>query len=159
MDTKNTNSKQLLRLWFTRVFIYNYVIVGCKITPWTNSTWIPFWNFYRSSSTTTCYFVQVLPGECFNFLTVTNQEQYEHLQFLECKPTIESICSKVDTHKSNIAIIRIPIVEWYVVRCKSKIWHQKDMCSKEIGLCAQNMLTIVAPVMNMICGGGAYMTS
>jgi hypothetical protein len=31
--------------------------------------------------------------------------------------------------------------EWYVVGCGAKNWHQKEICSKEIGLCAQNMLT------------------
>ena len=85
---------------------------------------------------------------------MTNQKQYEHLQFLVCGPTIESFCSKVDTPKSNIAIIRAPIVEWYVVRYESKIIHQKDMCSKEIGLCAQNTLTIVVPIINIIVLGG-----
>ena len=86
---------------------------------------------------------------------MTSQKQYERLQFLVCKQTIESFCSKVDVPKSNIAIIRAPIVEWYVIRYEPKIGHQKDMCSKQIGLCAQNMLTIIAPIMNMIGGGGS----
>ena len=37
----------------------------------------------------------------------------------------------------------MPIYEWYVVRCGSKNGHQNDMCLKEIGLHAQNMLTIL----------------
>ena len=38
--------------------------------------------------------------------------------------------------------IWLPIFEWYVVRCVLKKGHQQDMCSKEIDLHAQNMLTI-----------------
>ena len=33
--------------------------------------------------------------------------------------------------------------EWDVVRCGSKNGHQNDTCLKELGLCAQNMLTII----------------
>ena len=35
-----------------------------------------------------------------------------------------------------------PIFHWCVVRCGSKNGHQKDMCTKDIGLCAQNLFTI-----------------
>jgi hypothetical protein len=46
------------------------------------------------------------------------------------------------------------IFERYVVRCGFKIGHQKgDMCSKEIGLCAKNILIISVAVINMIEGG------
>ena len=39
-----------------------------------------------------------------------------------------------------------PIFEWYVARCGPKNGYQKDiMCLKEIGLRAQNMLTILGP--------------
>ena len=43
-----------------------------------------------------------------------------------------------------------------MVRCGSKNGHQKDMCLKEIGLRAQNMLTILGSIVNII--GGTYMT-
>ena len=46
--------------------------------------------------------------------------------------------------------------EWYVVRCGSKNKRQSDTCSKEIGLCAQNTLTIRGSVVNMIEGGILY---
>ena len=37
-----------------------------------------------------------------------------------------------------------PMFEWCVIRCGSKNGHQLDMLStKEIGLCAQNMLPIL----------------
>ena len=36
-----------------------------------------------------------------------------------------------------------PIFEWCVVSCGSKNEHQKEMCLKEIGLCAQNVRTIL----------------
>ena len=35
-----------------------------------------------------------------------------------------------------------PTFEWYVVRYGSQDGHQKGMCYKKIGLCAQNLLTI-----------------
>jgi hypothetical protein len=43
--------------------------------------------------------------------------------------------------KSNIAIILTLVFKWCMVRCKSKNEDQKDVCFKEIGLCAQNMPT------------------
>ena len=45
--------------------------------------------------------------------------------------------------KSNIPIISTPVFEWYAVRCRSNDMHQKDMCSKEVEFCAQNVLTIL----------------
>jgi hypothetical protein len=45
----------------------------------------------------------------------------------------------------------------HVVRCGSKVIHQKYMCLKEIGLCDDNMLTILESMVNMI--GGTYMTT
>jgi hypothetical protein len=56
--------------------------------------------------------------------------------------------------KLNMTIIWTPTFEWYVVRCESRNWHQKDMCLKEIRLCAQSALTILGSIMNMIWVGG-----
>jgi hypothetical protein len=50
--------------------------------------------------------------------------------------------TKVDVPKFNIAIIWTPIFEWYVIRCGAKNEHQNTMYLKEIGLDAQNMLTL-----------------
>ena len=47
--------------------------------------------------------------------------------------------------------------EWYVVMCVSKNEHEKNMCSKEIGLRAQNILTILNLLINKI--RGAFMTT
>jgi hypothetical protein len=41
---------------------------------------------------------------------------------------------------------------WCVFRCGSKRAHQKDMCSKEIGQCAQNLWTIVGSVLSIEWG-------
>ena len=46
--------------------------------------------------------------------------------------------------------------EWYVVRYGSRNWYQKDTCLKQIGLYAQNRLTILGSTANMIGGGGPY---
>jgi hypothetical protein len=52
----------------------------------------------------------------------------------------ESSKTKVDMPNFNTTIIWILIFEWYVVMCGFKNGHQKYMCLKEIGLCAQHML-------------------
>jgi hypothetical protein len=39
---------------------------------------------------------------------------------------------KVDVPKSNTTVNRTPIFKCYVVRCRSKNKHHKDMCLKEI---------------------------
>ena len=52
---------------------------------------------------------------------------------------------------------RTPIFKWCVVRCRTKDRQQKEMCSKEIRLCAQNVLTNLGSIMNTI--GGTYSMS
>ena len=42
------------------------------------------------------------------------------------------------------------ICEWCVVRCGSKNEHQKDMCSKEIGVRTSNLLIILGSIVNII---------
>jgi hypothetical protein len=43
-----------------------------------------------------------------------------------------------------------------MVKCDSKNTYQKDVCLEEIELCAQNMITSLSSVVNII--GGTYMT-
>ena len=50
---------------------------------------------------------------------------------------------KVDNPYSVTCLIRTLIFELYVVWCASKNGYQKDMCLKEIGLHAQNMISIL----------------
>jgi hypothetical protein len=57
---------------------------------------------------------------------------------------------KQDVCERNIAIIWPLIFEWHVVRCGSKNGLKKDVCLKEIGLCAQTILTILCSILNMI---------
>jgi hypothetical protein len=38
--------------------------------------------------------------------------------------------------------------EWYVLRCGSKNGHQEDICSKEVELHAQNILTTSSSIVN-----------
>ena len=59
---------------------------------------------------------------------------------------------KVDIPNSITYFDWTPLFEWYVVRCSSKNGDQKDMCLKEIGLHAQNMITILGSIVN-ISGG------
>ena len=47
-------------------------------------------------------------------------------------------------------LTQTPIFEWCMVRCGSKNEHQRNMCSKEIGLCAENFITIPGSIVNII---------
>ena len=73
--------------------------------------------------------------------------------FLSCCPPV-----KVDVPKSNIAMIWTSMFEWYMDRCESKDRNQKDMYLKEIGLRAQNMLTILGSIIVIVIVG-TYMTN
>ena len=42
------------------------------------------------------------------------------------------------------------------VRCGFKNGHQRGMCLKEIGLCAQNLLSILRSIVSIIIGGDLY---
>ena len=53
---------------------------------------------------------------------------------------------------------RTLIFEWDVVWHGSKNGYRKETCSKEIGLRAQNMITILNPIVNVIEGGGWVMS-
>ena len=63
----------------------------------------------------------------------------------------------VDVPKSTTETTWTPLFEWYVVRCGSKNWHQNDLYLNETGMRAQNMLTILGSLINVI--DGAYMTT
>lgn len=43
-----------------------------------------------------------------------------------------------------------------MVGCECKNEHQKDICWKDIDLCAQNMLTILDTMVNIIGGGAIW---
>ena len=44
------------------------------------------------------------------------------------------------------------IFEWYVVKFASKNGYRKDVCLKEIALCAQNMINNLSLIANIIEG-------
>ena len=50
----------------------------------------------------------------------------------------------VDAPKLIIYLLCTPVFEWYVVWCGYKNKYEKDICLKEIGLHAQNMITILS---------------
>ena len=50
-----------------------------------------------------------------------------------------------------------PILEWYVGRCGSKNIYPKDMCQQTIGLCVQNVITILGSMVNI--NGDAHMAT
>ena len=58
----------------------------------------------------------------------------------------------VDVHDSIIFLYHTPTHEWRGNRCGSWNGYQKGMCLKEIGLHAQNMLTILSLIVNIIDG-------
>ena len=53
----------------------------------------------------------------------------------------------------------IPIFEWWVARCRSKIGHKNEAHSKDIGLHAQNLFVILGSLVNVSGerGGGEPM--
>ena len=53
------------------------------------------------------------------------------------------------------------VFQWYMLRYDSKKGYEKNMCSKEIGLHAQNMIIILGLVFNtiVVVGGGIFMTT
>ena len=54
---------------------------------------------------------------------------------------VEWTRGKVDNPYLVTFLSQAPTFEWYVVKCGSKNKFQKEMCSKRIGLRAQNMIT------------------
>ena len=51
-----------------------------------------------------------------------------------------------------------PTFEWCVVQCDSKTKYQNDMCIKVTRLRAQNMITFLGSIVNIIWGVGTCMT-
>ena len=69
-----------------------------------------------------------------------------------CVVDVPVACYKVDVLNAATYLNQIHIFEWYVVRCDFENGFQKDICLKEIGLCAQNMLTFLGSIVNIIDG-------
>lgn len=59
----------------------------------------------------------------------------------------------------HLPMIWTHILEWYVVRHGSKNEHQRVVYLKEIGPHVQNVQTILSSTINVIGGGGCYMTT
>ena len=54
---------------------------------------------------------------------------------------------------------RTIVCEWFVVRYGCKNAHHEDMCSKDIGLRVQNMVTTLSSIVNLGREGGmTFMT-
>ena len=49
-----------------------------------------------------------------------------------------------------IVLNQIATFVWFVVRCGLKNAHQNDICLQDIGLCAENMVTILPSIVNII---------
>lgn len=69
-----------------------------------------------------------------------------------------NIQSTVNVHVANLIpyLDRTPAFEWYVVRHVSKNGCHKDMCLREIALCAQNMVSVLISIVDII--GWVYAT-
>jgi len=74
-----------------------------------------------------------------------------HLGFLEIlkKGTLDYI-SKFDMPKSITYLNQTPTIEWYAVRYDSNNIYHIDTCLEEVGLCAQNMITILGSIVYII---------
>ena len=60
--------------------------------------------------------------------------------------------NKANMPYSVTSLIGTTMFEWCVVRCGSENAYQKHMYSNEIGLCAQNMMTILNSMVHVMCG-------
>lgn len=70
-----------------------------------------------------------------------------------CKTDKSLSLPKVDNPCLITFLVGTPIFEWYV----SKDRDHRDMSSKEIGLSAQNMISILDSTINIIGGGGGLL--
>jgi hypothetical protein len=68
---------------------------------------------------------------------------------------ISDIACKVNNPYLVVFLIRSPTFEWYVVWCGIKNEYQKFICLNEVGLRAQNMITILDARTNVM--EGTYM--
>ena len=66
------------------------------------------------------------------------------------------VLAKLDVPTSVTQLNRTPISEWYVVRCGSNNGYLRDMCSKDIGLRVQNVMTVLSLIVNIIDGDLLY---
>jgi hypothetical protein len=64
---------------------------------------------------------------------------------------VPTLSTKVEGPYLATLLIRTPIIEWYVVWCGSKNGYRKTMLWKEIGLHAQNVITILKSTINIKC--------
>ena len=53
---------------------------------------------------------------------------------------------KVNNIDSVTFLILTPIYKWHVVGCGYKNRYQKDICFKNIGLCAKKMMSILGSI-------------
>ena len=92
-------------------------------------------------------------SKCIDHYMLTNQldwgNLYDHLmgegedgRHKVAHLTWTATAYEADVSRFNIAIIKTFICKWYAVKYGSKNGHQKYMCFIEIGLHAQNILTI-----------------
>ena len=72
---------------------------------------------------------------------------------LMCKTDKSLSLPKVDNPYLIILLVGTPIFERYAVWCVSKDRDHRDVCSKEIGLCAQIMISVLDSIINIIGGG------
>ena len=74
--------------------------------------------------------------------TQKSQNMYLYLNSI----SLSLALSKVSGPDSIMQLNWTHVFEWCVVRYRFKNNHQKGMCSKEIGLCAQNLLDLLGPI-------------
>ena len=60
------------------------------------------------------------------------------------------LCHKVDMPNSITSLDQTPMFESYVNKCDSNNGYQNGVCLREIGPHAQNMLSIIGSIFNII---------
>ena len=67
---------------------------------------------------------------------------------------VGKVPSKINMPNSITYLNLSPILEWCMATCEPKNGYQKGMWLKEIGLCAQNLLSILDSTININEGVG-----
>ena len=67
----------------------------------------------------------------------------------------KSVVLKVDVRNLGTHLNQTPIFEWHAVWYHSKNGYHEDTCQKATGMCAQNMITTLTSIVNLI-GTGTY---
>ena len=123
---------------------------------WGNLSWVPT-SMLNARLNRQCWssWVKSSINLCQNRLVTYNiLMQQQNLNWKSIYLGISTWMLNLDMPNSNNMIIWTPMFELYVIGFRSKNGHQKKVFWREVGLHAQNMLTTLSSIVNIIGRGG-----